>query len=195
MNQWTPEKRRQIGLLAVGALAAMVFLYLTLVSYLQSALTDARMRLEVARRNLELTETGMRQADRTTAEKERNRYRLQNLEQTMASGDLFMWAVNGLRPLLERHNLPNPHFDPPQPASMPVPPAVPYGALDYYVDGWGSFSDLGSFLMDLENEHPFARLNSLSIQASAPGLASARERQVNFRLSFSCLTQTRPEAQ
>ncbi len=195
MNRWTPEKRRQLGLLVFGTLVAVAFLYLTVVSYLQSALKDARMRLEVARRNLELTETGLRVADRTVHEIERDRRRLQAFEETMAKGDQYLWVINSSLELLARHDLHNVSYEQPQPATMQVPPAVPYGASDFYINGWASYPNLGGFLMDLENQYPFARVNTLSIQASAPGLASVNERQVNFRLGFSCLTQSPPQEQ
>ncbi len=192
MRNWTPEKRNQVILLSIVTLAVMAGIYLILINQLTGALRNSEMKLEVARRNLELTQRGLAMATQAQADIERNQQTLDAFEGTMPEGDRYLWMINHTLEMLDRHGLGNINYEQPQNAVVDTPPSVPYAASSYGLSGSASYHRLGSFICEFENQFPFARLTSLQMQAASPGLGSADKHQLSFRIGFTSLTRPTP---
>jgi hypothetical protein len=191
MNRWSPERRRQVALLAVGTLGAVAVIWLGLVSTLQALLKTRQTRLDSEQAKLNLALKGNQLASQYENEVKANLQALQALELQMARGDIYRWAINRTAELADRHDLTVTPPQPPRLGEAEAPPAVPYKAGAYSFGGYGYFQNIGAFLADFENSSPFIRLKGLTVQTIAPGFAASRDAEkLSFQIEFVTLVTT-----
>jgi hypothetical protein len=100
-------------------------------------------------------------------------------------------VLNHTHDLQNRHSIGVTSFAPPQLGEPDVPPAVPYQAVSYVMNGLGHYHEFGAFLAAFENSAPFIRAKSLSLEPASIGLVGSGEREsLAFRLEFATLVKT-----
>jgi hypothetical protein len=193
MNKWSPERRRRLAMVLVVAAMASGLIWFALVSTLQNALKAQQTQVDSTRAQLNLTLRGAELATRYEQEAAAGAKRLQSLESQMAYGDTFRWVINRTLDLEDKHGANIADRQRPRECEVEAPPAVPYKGVLYSLVGYGYFHSVGSFLADFENSSPFIRMKSLTIQATASGLAAAREAEkLSFQMDFITLVTTNP---
>ena len=195
MNNWSPERRRKFTALVLGTLVVLVVLWQGGIVTLQGWLRQKRTEVDSIQTRLKLAEAARSLRPQYEAEMEAGFRRIRAMEGKMAQGDLFRWVINHTLDLQDLHRVTLTSWQPQRVAELDVPPAVPYKAATYSINGNAHYHSLGTFLADFENSSPFIRLRGLSLQAAAPGFTGATEpERLAFQIDFSILVSTNAPA-
>jgi hypothetical protein len=147
-------------------------LYFGLISSQRDALAVLIARKAAVQKQFEqvrLTLAGAKQVQDALAE---TGLKVSHIEQTMASGDLYSWAINTLRQFKSGYKqIEIPQFSQIDgPKDCDLLPHFPYKQARMSIAGKAFYYDFGKFVADFENQFPHMRLLNLSLQpSSSPG--------------------------
>jgi hypothetical protein len=190
MTRWSGQTRKRVALLTVGTAAVMGVIWFLIITRLQTGLKYQVDKVDSIKRQLNVTRSGIRLAEKYNVELGRNGVTLSDYEALMAQGDIYRWVISTLRPLQAQYDVTVLDFTPPQMGEFNLPPKVPYKAATYTITGQARFHDFGAFLAELENSSPFIRIKSLTLEAVSPGMASTTQSdRLGFKLEFSTLVK------
>lgn len=105
------------------------------------------------------------------------------IEDQMAEGDIFLWVNLLLQEFKTKHKLDVeiPSVGREQRVTVGTIPEFPYDAAKFRVAGSGHFHDIGTYIKTFENEHPYIRIQNLTLEPSRANEAG----ETNEKLSFS----------
>jgi hypothetical protein len=193
MTKWSGQTQKRVALLALGTAAVMGVIWFLVITRLQAGLKNQIDKVESVRRQLEVTQSGIRLAEKYNVELSSNGLALSEYETLMAQGDIYRWVISSLRPLQAQHDVTVLDFTPPQIGEFNLPPKVPYKAATYTIAGLARFHEFGAFLADFENSSPFIRIKSLTLEAVSPGaVTSTQSDKLSFKVEFSTLVKQKP---
>jgi hypothetical protein len=115
--------------------------------------------------------------------------KLADLEENMASGDLYSWMVNTLRQFKLSYKIDIPQFSTIATADMNMLPKFPYKQATMTINGTAYFHDLGRFVADFENRFPQIRIQNLDIQP-ASGLTQTDHEKLTFKMDIVALIKS-----
>jgi hypothetical protein len=186
------EKRKKLILVVVGTILAATALYCLVISHQnQNLVRLANKKSDVQasqRRVLEaIRRASAIEADLASAQKA-----LAEAEADVASGDLYSWVINTLRPFKAAYKVNIPQFSSLGPETeVNLLPNVPYKQASLPLVGTAHFHDLGRFLADLENQFPHIRVVNLTLDLD-PSPAAEDQETVSFKLDIVTLVKTNP---
>jgi hypothetical protein len=170
MNKLPKEKRNQLILAVVIIAAAIAGIWYGLINFQQEYLQRLEERKGAAQEKLKKVELAIKNADQTEAELATAGRKLADLEDDMASGDLFSWVVNKqLRPFIAPYKVEIPQFSQLEQKDMNLLPKFPYKQASLRVGGKARFHDFGKFLADFENAFPYFRVLNLEMEPTPLG--------------------------
>lgn len=196
----SPDKRNQLILLVIGTLGGIALFYAGVIGPLVDWRDSQRQALASTQAQLQNSRAQVQTATRNLADLEANQQRLRLMERLMPGadlgGDVYLWMLNRMAVLGDRWSILGQDVLQPQPATVDLPPAVPYGAANFSLLGAAPFKHVGGMLAEFENSFPFTRMNGLTLQATTPGLTvgEAEAQMLSFRLDFACLVITNTPA-
>ena len=183
------EKRQQLILVVVFAVALLSGLGLGLIKYQYSHLARLAMDKASAEVKLRQIRDAVKHAKEVEAEAEAASRELAAAEVDLASGDLYSWVINFLRQFKAPYHVEIPQFgqiDGPKEVSLL--PAFPYKQATLTVAGTAHFHDLGRFLADMENRFPHIRVLNLSLDSNL-NATSADPESLSFRMDIVALVK------
>ncbi len=128
-------------------------------------------------------------ADQLEAELAEAERQVTKLEEGMASGDLYAWAINTVRQFKLPYKVEIPQFsqiDGPKDNSLL--PNFPYKQATLTIGGTAFFHDFGRFLADFENSFPYARVLNLTLEPVS-GLLHENREKLAFKMDISMLVK------
>lgn len=190
MSDKSASTLRQIQLMVIATVILMLAVYhgavkpqQATVRGLASELADVYTKRESIRTMAMSVDTNRALLKSIILDKQTN-------EVHMASGDVYFWMVRLVEGYKESHGIEFNRVEPPQTEPSQVLPRVPYGSATFSVAGRTTYASFGSFLADLENEHPLLRLHHLEIEPAAYGLPSPDEEGlVRFLMELQILVK------
>jgi len=184
MKALTKEKRDQLILTALVTLAVLIGLWYGLISLQKKSLTHIASQIVEEKTKVSNADKLIRSAPDLQAQLEKNRDKLRNIEQGMASGDMYSWIFLMMNKFRANHrNVEIPQFSREVAVEPGILPKFPYRAVLFNVRGTAHYHDLGTFLADFENSFPYMRVQNLELDP-AGGRASSGDSAQNERLSF-----------
>jgi hypothetical protein len=112
--------------------------------------------------------------------------RLNVIEGTMPSGDLFSWLVSSIRQFnIPSYKVDMPQFGAPRVDPVPMFGEFPYRQASVAVSGSAYYYDFGKFLADLENHFPYLRVQNLSLE---PGMGASAEEHEKLTFHMEIVT-------
>jgi Tfp pilus assembly protein PilO len=184
------EKRHALILVVVLTLAAMGGLGFGLIKYQYATLDRLALKKVAAKSKLDQMRDAIKHINRLDTELAESRAALGVLEEDMASGDLFSWAINNLRRFKAGYKVEIPQFSPMStPSEMTLLPSFPYRQASITVAGSAHYHDLGKFLADFENQFPHIRLMNLNLDLDA---TATEPETLSFRIDI--VTLVKPNA-
>jgi len=186
------EKLNKLILVVVGTLLAVGALYYFVICYQNQKLVRlANMKLEVQASQRRVLET-IRRAGAVEADLAGGQKALAEAEADIASGDLYSWVINTLRPFKAAYKVNIPQFGPLGAVTeVNLLPNFPYKQAGLSLAGTAHFHDFGRFLADLENQFPHFRVVNLSLDLN-PSPAADEQETVSFKLDLLTLVKTNP---
>ena len=190
MIKWSGQTKRRLFMLLLGTIAAICAIWFLVILKLETQVKDKEDKIRSVQKNVEVTRSSIRLAEKYNDELERNGSILARYEGQMAQGDLYRWVINSLRPLQSQSDVEVKDFTLPQIADSTIPPKVPYKTATYTIGGFARFYEFGPFLAALENSSPFIRIKNITLEATSSGASNATEpERLSFKVEFSILVR------
>jgi hypothetical protein len=189
MNQLSKEKRKQLVLVLLLTCGALVGLWFGLVNAQKKSLAGLAQNTKAAERKLQMVKQTIEDAEVIEAQLLEASNRLARAENTMASGDLYAWAINTLKQFKLPYHVEIPQFSQVDgPKDMSMLPSFPYKQASMTVSGTAQFNDFGRFIADFENEFPYVRVLNLTLEPVSAMIPTDRER-LSFKLEVAALVK------
>jgi hypothetical protein len=177
-------------MLLLGTIAAVSAIWFLVILKLETQVKDKEDKIRSVEKNIGVTHTSIRLAEKYNEEMERNGSVLTNYEAQMAQGDLYRWVIRSLRDLQLQSDVSVTDFTLPQITDSTIPPKVPYKSAAYTIGGVARYHEFGSFLAGLENSSPFIRIKNVTLEATSSGASNTDEpEKLNFKVEFSTLVK------
>ena len=170
MARLSKEKRDRLILVSILTIAIGIGLWYGVITTRNHRLDEAKARIRAAIDKLEKAKTLVKQADKAEAQVATATNKLKVVEESMASGDYYTWAIQLFEKARARHDLKIIETTRPVKGEVGLLAQFPYQAAFFTVRGAGHYHDFGKFVADFENSFPYFRVQNLAL---APGLDSA----------------------
>ncbi len=188
------EKRDQLILVGITTIAIMIGLYLGVVKIQKRSLE--RITQETAERQAKVGSAERLLKSRAELEKnlDANLEKLKNIEQGMASGDMYSWVIMTINRFRADHKVDIPQFSREVTIEVGVFPKFPYKAALFNIRGTAHFHELGKFIADFENTFPHIRIQNIDFEPAGqtaattnPGAGSVEPEKLSFKMEIVAL--------
>lgn len=190
MNKLSKEKRNQLVLVLVVLATLIGGWYMVIYKSQSQSLATLRAKRDASRQKLQQVKQAIDSADQIEAELAQGRKQLDVIEKTMATGDLYSWAINTIREFKTAHKVEIPQFSQIDgPKEMTMLAGFPYKQATLTIGGTAQFHDFGKFVSDFENQFPYIRVMNLSLEPSSSLLTSDSKEKLAFRMEIAALVK------
>jgi hypothetical protein len=183
------EKRQHLILVGMLTAGAVVGLYLGLVRPQQQsvkALGDTSRHAASTLQQMKETIQGAERVETQLAEANR---KLGKMEEGMATGDLYSWAITAIRQFKLPYKVDVPQYSQIDgPRDVALLPQFPYKQVTITIGGAAYFHDFGKFVADFENQYPYMRVQNLTLEPIS-GLVTADREKLSFKLDIVMLVK------
>jgi len=186
MNKISKEKKQSIALILVAAIGVAGSLWYFVIQNQYTRLSSVQKRTQELSDKVGNAETLLKKADAIEALIEENSTALEKIEESMASGDIYLWMINTINQFNVAKEVTFLDFQREIVGDVGVIPKFPYKAAIFPVKGTSHYHDLGRFLADFENRFPFVRVQNLELAPSAK-TGSEDAENLNFKFEFVAL--------
>jgi Tfp pilus assembly protein PilO len=189
MKNMPKEKRNQLILAALICAVVAGAWYMVVYKSQTEGLATMRSRRDAAVKKLQEAKLAIKTADQVESQLCDVKKQLENVEDTMATGDLYSWTINVIRQFKLGYKVEIPQFsqiDGPRDTTMLA--NFPYKQATLTIGGTAHFHDFGKFVADFENQFPYMRLMNLTLEPASGLLAADRER-LSFRMEIVTLVK------
>ena len=170
MARLSKEKRDRLILVIVMTIAIGVGLWYGIITTRKERLEEVKVSIRAAIDKLEKARKLVKQADKADSQLATAVEKLNEVEDTMASGvDHYTWAILLLEKARTRHEVKIIEVTRPVKGEVGLLAQFPYQAAIFTVRGAGHYHDFGKFLADFENSFPYFRVQNITL---SPGLDS-----------------------
>jgi hypothetical protein len=194
MAKLSKDKRDRLILVMIGTIAVLAGLWYGVIKTRQEAIEDNKRRLLAAIDNLDKATKRVKQAEKVEAELEAATRKLKAIEDTMASGADYSWALLLLEKARAGHDVNIIDVTRPAKGDVGVLAQFPYDAAIFSVRGTAYYHQFGKFLADFENRFPYFRVQNLSLGAGVENVggtdgvnARAADEKLTFRMEIIAL--------
>jgi len=188
MNKLSKEKRNQLVLVVLVTLFALAGLWFGLINFQRTSLRSLAADKAAAQKKLNDVETAIKNKDQLETELAKASRTLGDLEDDMASGDLYSWMVNTIRQFNLSYRVDIPQFSTIVEADTSLLPGFPYKQVTMRIGGTGYFHDLGKFIADFENRFPYVRVQNLDMEPTSGSVTNEGEK-LSFRMDIVTLVK------
>jgi Tfp pilus assembly protein PilO len=188
MNNLSREKKSQIVLVAMMATTVCCGLYFGIIQGQSDRIKAMNKRRDEMVEKLSKAERAMKNKKALEVELAARRSELEEIEKSMASGDLYSWIIGTMNRRATRFEINIPTYGRETIGEIGIVPGFPYKAATFLIRGTGTFENFGRFVADLENDRPFFRVQNLDL--SPFGSVGGEEYQIQF--SFELVVPVRP---
>ncbi|HEY6166732.1 MAG TPA: hypothetical protein VI454_01745 [Verrucomicrobiae bacterium] len=180
-------------MISVVTLAACGALWYLVIRAQHATIKERAAKFEETHREVEYSERLVKQAVKIEADLDRATERLQQIEDTMAQGDMYSWIIKTMNKFAANYRVDIPTYTPPGVGEVGILPQFPYKAATYAIRGTGYFHEFGRFLADFENQFPCARVQNLDLEPIGI-LAAKPEDAEKISFKMEIVTLIKPNA-
>lgn len=192
LSKLPKEKRNQLILVILITLVVLAGLGFGLIKYQYDSISRRAEKKAVAEKELRKMQDSINHASRLEAELGDAKKVITDLENGMASGDLYSWVINKVKRFKAAYQVDVPQFSPiSQPTDVNLLPKFPYKQATLSVSGTAHYHDFGKFLADFENEFPHVRVLNLNLELNLSPGAGEKER-LAFKMDIVTLVKPNP---
>ncbi|MEP6663002.1 MAG: hypothetical protein ABJC04_04990 [Verrucomicrobiota bacterium] len=192
MSKISKEKKQHIVLVLIGAAMVMAGLWYFVVKAQDATLANVGKKTFEMQDKVGKAMKLVKRTDEVESDLEKTEKRLEAVEETMATGDLYLWMINTISRFNTNRNVTLVDFQREILGEVGILPKFPYKAATFGVKGTGYYHDIGKFLAEFENEFPYARVQNLELFPATKAGGDEAEK-LNFR--FEIVSLIKPVAQ
>jgi len=189
MPRLTKTQRDRIIMIAAATVVSIAALWMLLVQSLNTTLQDRQKKIAAAQANMDRATSLIRRSGQIQEELEQKRARLREIEDNMASGDLYSWVILTLNKFKAPYKVSIPSYSPAQLGEAALLPDFPYSAATYAISGTALYHDLGRFVADFENSFPQMRVENLELRP-ATGVGAGEPERLEFKMEIVALVKS-----
>ena len=189
MNKLSKDKRNKLILVIFATVVVLAGMWFLLIKSIEDRLDQLSSQRQAAQQKLEQVKKSIATADLVEQQLATHSEQLQDLEQGMAAGDLYSWAINSIRQFKNPYRVDIPQFsqiDGPKDTSAMA--KFPYQQATLTIAGTALFSDFGRFVADFENAFPYIRVQGLTLEP-APADSENSDGKLQFRMDLVALVR------
>jgi hypothetical protein len=166
MKALPKEKRDKIIAIAIGTVLAVAALCYLMIGTQRGVLKKRAGQIAAAQKEVDFAQRLVSQSDKIEQDVESAEKRLEQIEGTMVTGDMYSWIIKTMNRFLTSHRVDIPTFTPPGLGGVGTFPEAqfPYKAATFAISGTSHFHDFGRFLAEFENQFPCARVQNVQIE-------------------------------
>lgn len=185
----TKTQRDRIIMIAVGTVIVIVAMWMLLVQNLNGTLVERQKKITVAQENLDHATSLIRRSGQIQEELDQKLGKLREIEDSMASGDLYSWVILTLNKFKAPYRVSIPSYSPAQVGPVGVLPDFPYSAATFSISGTALYHDFGRFVADFENSYPYMQVQNLELRPTT-GSGSDEPEKLEFRMEIVALVKS-----
>jgi Tfp pilus assembly protein PilO len=187
------EKRTHLVLVFLITIAVAAGLGFGLIKRQYENLSHLSEKRATAEAKLHKIKDAVQHETQIDADLGRAQKTIAEMEEDMASGDLYSWVIDALRRFKLGYKVDLHQFSPiSSPGEVDLLPEFPYKQASLTVLGSAHYHELGHFLADFENAFPHMRI--LNLNASGPSVAPSNEDQETVSFTMQIVTLVKPNA-
>ena len=192
MKKLPKEKRDRLILVCLGTLTLTAGLYYGLISTQQRSMQEMSKKQFDWEVKLNNAQRLANNTDKIEKELETNRSRLDAIESTMPSGDIYSWIILNVNTFKENYRIDIPQFSREVPSEVGMFAKFPYRAAVFNLRGTAHFHDFGRFVADFENAFPYMRIQNIELDPASASNASAQadQEKLAFKMEIVTLVNT-----
>jgi Tfp pilus assembly protein PilO len=190
MSNLTPKQQQMV---MVGLVAAMLVVatYMLVISPQSAKMAENEtVKTEYAEKKAN-ADTMIANEEAFAADMESVKERLGAIEDQMAEGDIFLWFNLLLQKFKTKHkgkfDVEIPSVGREQRVRIGTIPEFPYEAAQFRVAGTGHFHDIGGYIMTFENEHPYIRVQNLTLDPGGADDVAEHPEILSFSMELVAL--------
>lgn len=187
MNNLSKEKKGQILAVCLGTAACCAAIWFGLIEGMNERLKTIDKRRKEMAEKLSKAERLTKNRVALHEELVTKRTLITEIEDGMASGDMYAWIIGLMNREVSAFNLSVPVYSREAVTDIGVLPKFPYRAATFSIRGTGHFHDFGRFVAHMENRYPFMRMQNIELTPS-----SESRGRVEFRFEFISLIKPLP---
>jgi hypothetical protein len=190
MKPLPKEKRDKIIAIGVGTMIALAALWFLMIRTQQGVLKKRAALIVEAQKDVEFANRLVSQTDKIETEMETAEKRLEQIEGSMVSGDMYSWIIKTMNRFTVGHRVDIPTFTAPGLGGVGTFPEAqfPYKAATFAISGTSYFHDFGRFLAEFENQFPCARVQNVQLEPLGTLAAKGESAEkITFRLEIVAL--------
>jgi Tfp pilus assembly protein PilO len=188
MKKLPKEKRDRLILVCLGTLALTAGLYYGLISTQQRSMQEMAKKQFDWEVKLNNAQRLANNTDKIEKELETNRSKLDAIESTMPSGDIYSWIILNVNTFKENYRIDIPQFSREVPSEVGMFAKFPYRAAVFNLRGTAHFHDFGRFVADFENAFPYMRIQNIELDPASASNASAQADQEKLAFKMEIVT-------
>lgn len=186
------EKRDQLLLVVLITALAMGGLGFGLIRSQYTSLKRIRSNERDASAKLQTMKNTISRAEQIETELGEISRALAAIEENMASGDSYSWAIDQIRRFRLGYKVEVPAISQPVVSENTLLPAFPYKQASFALSGSGFYHDIGRFIADFENQFPEIRIVNLRL-SPVTGLVNEEEKEkLEFKMDIVALMRPNP---
>jgi Tfp pilus assembly protein PilO len=177
MNRISKEKRNQLILVGIVAVAVVAGLWFGIIRSQQEELRSLAEKKTEDQTKLSQIQDTIKNSEKAKTELLAVNNQLTLAEHDMPSGDLYLSLVNTIRKFQGQYAVQISQFTP-NGGDAPVNllPKFPYRQVTVSITGMAHYHDLGKFVADFENEFPTSRILNLDLSPSSVTSSEDKEK-------------------
>ncbi|MBI3415405.1 MAG: hypothetical protein HY043_08805 [Verrucomicrobia bacterium] len=195
MNKLSKEKQNRMIAVALVAASIIAGLWFGLISTQRTTLDERRQSALKAQEKVVNAKRRVEKEKQVQTELEEVKQQLKEIEDGMASGDLYSWLIQTVNKFRVRYKVEIPQFSREQVSDVNLIPGFPYRSATFTLRGSAFYHDFGKFIADFENAFPFIRVANLELEPLGlppTGTQANPEEQEKLSFRFDLITLIKP---
>lgn len=189
MKRFNKEKQKQVVLALLVTAIVLSGLWFGLINLQKQSMSSIAERRDAAAQKLEQVKNAIEMSAQVEAELAEASRRISAIEERMATGDLYSWAINAIKKFQGPYKVEIPQFSQIDgPKDSTLLPNYPYKQATLTIGGTGHFHDFGRFLADFENANPHMRVLNLTLEPVSTLVNEDREK-LAFKMDIAALVK------
>jgi hypothetical protein len=187
MKSLSKDKRNRLVLVAIGTVGVIAGLWQGVIGAQRNSLEDVMKKMSDEKIKIDNGQRLVASAGQFQKNLETTTRRLQDIEDTMASGDMYSWFIQTVNKFKEGYRVQIPQYSREVPVDVGLLARFPYKAVLFNLRGTAYFHDFGRFIADFENRFPYFRVQNIELEpvtASAANGAGTNPSEENEKLAF-----------
>lgn len=184
------EKQRQLLLVVLGTAAMLAGVWFGLARPQRMTLAKVQAEIEKTRQQIAEAKRVLGRANHVMEELDAAAAALEECEKQMVSGDYYAQMISRIRQFRIDYAVDIPQFSTAQgPVPVDLLPRFPYPQVSMTIAGSGYYHDIGRFLADFENRHPYWQLRNLELEPAGSTDREGAGERLSFRVTVVCLVR------